>query len=100
MNWTDLEDFSAYERELPCPNCKQPAKPTVCGNHMKCAPCGHVFNEDGSPMGVECHCVKCNPFHDPLADKTKGKSAELQLPEKKSSRGKPRQRRPDTRSKH
>jgi hypothetical protein len=83
MNWSDLEDFSAYDREIPCVNCKQSAKPTVVGNNFKCHECSHIFKEDGSKIEVECFCKKCAPEHDPLAGKTKGKKAELQLPEKK-----------------
>lgn len=87
MNWADLEDFSEYDREIPCVNCKQPAKPTVAGNNFKCSlGCGHLFREDGTKPTMECMCKKCAPEHDPLAGKTKGKKAELQLPDKKIRR--------------
>lgn len=91
MNWSDLEDFSAYDRELPCVNCSKVAKPTVVGENFKCTDCMHIFKEDGSKITVECNCKKCNPMHDPLKGKTKGKKAELQLPDK--SEKKPRLRR-------
>jgi hypothetical protein len=84
MNWADLDkEFAAYNREIPCPNCKKPAKPTVAGDNFKCWDCGHLFREDGTKPEMACTCLKCNPEHDPLKGKTKGKKAELQLPEKK-----------------
>ena len=87
MNWNDLEDFSFYDREIPCPNCKRPAKPTVVGNNFKCSlGCGHLFKKDGTKSEAECTCLKCNPDHDPLKGKTKGNKAELQLPTKESRR--------------
>jgi len=86
MNWADIDNFSEYEKEIPCVNCTKPAKPTVTGGNFKCWDCGHIFKEDGSKIECECHCKKCMPEHDPLAGKTKGKKAELQLPEKKSKK--------------
>lgn len=86
MNWNDLENFDEYEKEIPCVNCKKPAKPTVCGGNWKCWDCGHLFREDGTKPEMECTCKICNPCHDPLAGKTKGKKAELQLPENKKSK--------------
>jgi hypothetical protein len=90
LNWADLDkEFAAYDREIPCPNCKKPAKPTVAGGNFKCSiGCGHLFREDGTKPEMECTCVSCNPCHDPLKGKTKGKKAELQLPEKKISKKK------------
>jgi len=97
MDYSKLEDFSEYEREIPCVSCGKPAKPTVSGNNFKCWDCGHLFKEDGSKTTVECTCLKCNPGHDPLEGKTKGKRAELQLP--KQSRSTQRKRRPNKPSK-
>jgi hypothetical protein len=31
---------------------------------------------------MPCNCVSCNPHHNPLKGKTKGKKAKLQLPDK------------------
>lgn len=84
MNWADLDNFAEYDKEVPCPNCNQPANPTVAGGNWKCNPCGHLFREDGTKPTMDCTCLICNPQHDPLAGKTKGKKAELVLPEKKS----------------
>lgn len=86
MNWADLDKFDEYDRTLPCPNCKELAKPTVAGGNWKCNPCGHLFREDGSKPTMDCTCIKCAPEHDALKGKTKGKKAELQLPDKKKSK--------------
>jgi hypothetical protein len=85
MNWSDLS-FDEYEKTIPCPNCKKEAKPTVSGGNWKCWDCGHLFREDGTKPTMECTCKKCQPNHDPLKGKTKGKKAELQLSEKKKSK--------------
>jgi len=82
MNWAELENFAEYDRELPCFICKQPAKPTVAGGNWKCHSCNHLFREDGTKPEMECFCKVCASAHDPLKGKTKGKKAELQLPEK------------------
>ena len=55
----DIADFSMYEGSIPCPLCQNSASKTIMGNHWKCSACYHVFNEDGSDTGVECHCEKC-----------------------------------------
>lgn len=86
MNYSDLEDFSMYNKEIPCVNCKKPAKPTVVGDNFKCTDCMHIFKEDGSKITVDCYCKKCAPKHDPLKGKTKGKKAELVLPDKKKNK--------------
>lgn len=87
MNWSDLENFDIYERAIPCPNCTQPAKMTVAAGNFKCSlGCGHLFREDGTKPTMDCTCKKCALQHDPLTGKTKGKKAELQLPEKKKSK--------------
>jgi len=88
MNWADLERFEEYDREIPCVLCKKPAKPTVAGGNFKCWDCGHLFREDGTKPEMPCTCKICNPEHDPLAGKTKGKKAELILPEKKVKKSK------------
>jgi hypothetical protein len=106
MNWADLDkEFAEYEKEIPCPNCKKPAKPTVAGNNFKCSlGCGHLFREDGTKPEMECTCKSCNPCHDPLKGKTKGKKAELVMDDDtkkpKTIRRPDRATRKDTRSKH
>jgi hypothetical protein len=87
MNYADIDkEFAEYDREIPCPNCTKPAKLTVAGGNFKCWDCGHLFREDGTKPEMDCNCKKCNPCHDPLKGKTKGRKAELQLPEKKNKK--------------
>jgi len=57
--WDEVNDFSMYEGSLPCVLCKEESSRTLLGDHWKCSACAHVFNQDGSPIGVECTCDAC-----------------------------------------
>lgn len=57
--WTQLNDFSDFNKKIPCPLCKGESESTLVGNHFKCSVEGHVFNEDGSETGLECWCDSC-----------------------------------------
>ena len=59
--WKEMNDFSMYDKVLPCVLCKGNSSPTLIGGHFKCLTCDHLFNEDGSVLQVECHCKGCNP---------------------------------------
>lgn len=61
--WQELNDFSMYEKHIPCVLCKEKSFPTVTATHFKCEKCDHLFNEDVSPLpeGVVCYCKACNP---------------------------------------
>lgn len=104
MDLNSLWDDSEYEKEIPCPNCGKRSNPTVVGGNWKCSiGCGHLFREDGTKPTMDCFCKKCAPMHDPLAGKTKGKKAELDLTddtkESKSTR-RSTKRRPAKRSRN
>lgn len=58
--WEELNDFSMYDGRTPCILCKSESAPTLVGNHWKCSVCAHVFNADGSDIGVECYCDTCH----------------------------------------
>lgn len=58
--WEELHDFSMYEGHIPCILCKGESSLTLVGNHWKCSVCAHVFNQDGSDIGVECYCETCH----------------------------------------
>ncbi len=57
--WAELNDFSMFEGKLPCILCKADSSKTILGNHWKCSACGHVFNEDGSDIKIQCYCETC-----------------------------------------
>ena len=57
--WEDLNNFSFYDRRIPCPLCKGESEPTLVGGHFKCS-CGHLFNEDDSKLDVDCYCDICS----------------------------------------
>jgi hypothetical protein len=59
--WEELNDFSAYNKRVPCPLCKGESEPTLVGGHFKCSCESHLFNEDGSKLDVDCFCDHCNP---------------------------------------
>jgi hypothetical protein len=59
--WAEMNDFSAYSKRVPCSLCKGESEPTLVGDHFKCSVCAHIFNEDGSAIGVECYCEACQP---------------------------------------
>ena len=62
--WTELNDFSFYNKRIPCPICKGNAEPTLVGNHWKCG-CAHIFNENGSDIEVDCYCDVCIKKQEP-----------------------------------
>lgn len=57
--WDELNDFSEFEGTLPCILCKADSSKTILGGHWKCSVCGHVFNEDGSALKIQCYCETC-----------------------------------------
>jgi hypothetical protein len=59
--WQELNDFSDYDKRIPCPLCKGESEPTLVGGHFKCGVCSHLFNEDGSKLDVDCYCDACQP---------------------------------------
>jgi hypothetical protein len=59
--WKELNDFSAWDKRIPCPLCKGDSEPTLVGNHFKCSQDSHLFNEDGSKLDVDCYCEVCQP---------------------------------------
>src|SRR5258708_29607825 len=77
MNKLDeLHDFSMYDGNTPCILCKGDSTKTLLGNHWKCSVCAHVFNQDGSEIGVDCYCEACQKVkheaemkHDKLVEK-------------------------------
>ena len=59
--WEQLNDFSDYNKRIPCILCGKDAEKTIVGEHWKCSVEGHIFNQDGSAIGVECYCDVCQP---------------------------------------
>jgi hypothetical protein len=59
--WDQLNDFSYWSQRTPCALCKGESIPTLVGEHFKCQTCSHIFNKDGSEIGVECYCDACKP---------------------------------------
>ena len=59
--WQELNDFSDYNKRIPCSLCKSDSAPTLVGEHFKCSVCSHIFNKDGSDTKVECYCDVCQP---------------------------------------
>lgn len=61
--WKELNDFSMYEKRVPCVLCKESSELTLIGDHFKCSKCDHLFNVDGSPLPEEvaCFCETCHP---------------------------------------
>jgi len=59
--WAELNDFSVYDKRIPCPLCKGESEPTLVGGHFKCGACSHLFNEDGSKLDMDCYCDACQP---------------------------------------
>jgi hypothetical protein len=57
--WAELNDFTMFEGKIPCVRCKADSAKTLVGGHWKCSECAHVFNQDGSDIGVECYCETC-----------------------------------------
>ncbi|MGH7974899.1 MAG: hypothetical protein ACREBR_05190 [bacterium] len=57
--WKELNDFSMFEGNTPCPQCKGDSSKTLLGDHWKCAKCDHLFNKDGSATELQCFCKKC-----------------------------------------
>lgn len=57
--WQELNDFGSYDKRIPCPLCKGESEPTLIGGHFK-STCGHIFNEDNSPIGIDCFCDICS----------------------------------------
>jgi hypothetical protein len=57
--WAEMNDFSEYNKRVSCPLCKGESEPTLVGGHFK-STCGHIFNEDNSPIGIDCFCDVCN----------------------------------------
>jgi len=57
--WGELTDFSMYGGRIPCILCKGESQLTLVGDHWKCTACAHIFNKDGSPIGVDCYCDAC-----------------------------------------
>ena len=62
--WAELNDFSDYNKRVPCPLCKGESEPTLVGGHFKCGVCSHLFNEDSSKLDVDCYCDACQPKRD------------------------------------
>jgi hypothetical protein len=63
--WADMNDFSDYNKRVPCPLCKGESEPTLVGGHFKCSLDSHLFNEDGSKIDVDCFCDACQPKQEP-----------------------------------
>jgi hypothetical protein len=63
--WTELNDFSEYNKRVPCPLCKGESEPTLVGGHFKCSLDSHLFNEDGSKLTIDCYCDACQPKQGP-----------------------------------
>jgi hypothetical protein len=61
--WKELNDFSAYEKHIPCALCKKDSEKTIVGDHWKCSSCDHLFNENGEALSeaVKCYCEVCRP---------------------------------------
>lgn len=59
--WAEMNDFSDYDKRIPCPLCGKDSERTIVGEHWKCSVEGHIFNQDGSAIGVECYCDACQP---------------------------------------
>lgn len=57
--WAELNDWSEFEGTIPCIICKADSAKTILGSHWKCSACAHVFNQDGSDIGVKCYCEGC-----------------------------------------
>lgn len=57
--WEELNDFSMYDGKTPCVLCKGESQQTIVGDHWKCSACAHIFNKDGSPIGIDCYCDAC-----------------------------------------
>lgn len=66
--WADLNNFSDYDKRIPCLLCKRESEPTLVGGHFKCSTCSHLFNEDGSPTNIDCFCDICQPKASDLPD--------------------------------
>ena len=92
--WDEVNDFSMYEGSLPCVLCKKESSRTLLGDHWKCSECAHVFNQDGSPIGVECTCESCQKAKETanlkeeksikgVLKKLKGLAKKAKLPRKK-----------------
>ena len=62
--WEELNDFSMYDGRIPCILCKGESQQTIVGDHWKCSACAHIFNKDGSPIGVDCYCDACRKQHE------------------------------------
>lgn len=77
--WKELTDTSMYDKRIPCVLCTKDSEKTVVGEHWKCSECSHLFNQDGSPLNVECYCEKCSPREQSgsIEDKGKGKSKKI-----------------------
>lgn len=81
-SWQELNDFSAWEKKIPCILCKKESEKTLVGEHWKCGTCDHLFNNDNSslPEGVICYCEICNPRKknlEGLAERVAGNVASL-----------------------
>jgi hypothetical protein len=61
--WAELNDFSMYDGKTPCILCKEDSQLTIVGDHWKCSVCAHIFNKDGSPIGIDCYCDICREEH-------------------------------------
>jgi ribosomal protein L37AE/L43A len=61
--WQELNDFSEFDKKIPCILCKGDSVKTIVGNHWKCSKCDHLFNENGSNLSKEivCYCEVCKP---------------------------------------
>lgn len=58
--WEDLNDFSAWDKRIPCALCKGASEGTLVGGHFKCGVCSHLFNENNSKLNVDCYCDSCS----------------------------------------
>jgi len=95
--WQELNDFSDYDKRIPCSLCKSESEPTLVGGHFKCGVCSHLFNEDASKLDIECYCDVCQKkeqsvgrdFDDPKIKKVLSSMAKKLKKSKKKPKIKP-----------